>query len=280
TPGYFEAVGIPLVRGRDFTTADARGGGCVVIVDAALARQVWGDRDPIGERIVMAGFAPGTPWTIVGLVGGVKHPAGDEPPPGTLYAPMTQAPAGALPFLVNGISLAARSRAPSDTVAALLTDAVRSQDASIPVSAARPLIALVEATVAPRRLTAWLASLLALVALAIGVFGIAAVTAALVVDRRRELAIRLAIGASPRRVCGSLLGEVMRVTVAGIAAGLAGAAVVHAVFARVFFTGVSASPLGDAAAAVVVAGAAIAGAAAPAWKAARVDAIEVLRDAG
>src|SRR5262249_38710345 len=201
------------------------------------ARQVWGDRDPIGERIVMAGFAPGTPWTIVGLVGGVKHQSVDKPPTGTLYAPMTQAPAGALPFLVNGISLPARRPARSDTVRGLPPAPVRSQAASIPVPAARRLTALVEATVAPRRLTAWLASLLALVALAIGVFGIAAVTAALVVDRRRELAIRLAIGASPRRVCGSLLGEVMRVTVAGIAAGLAGAAGVPAVVARVFFPG-------------------------------------------
>src|SRR4030095_3823463 len=98
--------------------------------------------------------------------------------------------------------------ASADAAASTLTAAVRTQDPSIPVTAARPLTAIVDATLARRRLTACLTSLLAAVALAIGVFGIAAVPAALVVDRRRELAIRLAIGASPRTVYASLLGEV------------------------------------------------------------------------
>jgi len=291
TPGYFEAVGIPILRGRTFTAADGRGGGLVVVVDAILARQFWGDRDPVGERIMMSSFAPGTPWTIVGLVGGVKHQSVDEPPTGTLYAPMTQAPAGVLPFLVNGISVAARSpgfapgasagrRARPDAAAAALTSAIRSQDAAIPVTAAQPLTALIDSTLAARRLTAWLAALLAAVALAIGIFGIAAVTAALVVDRRRELAIRLAIGASPRRVYGSLLGEVTRVTAAGLVAGIAGASLLHAVFARVFFTGALARPAGEAAAVVIVACAALAGAAVPAWKATRIDAVDVLRNDG
>src|SRR4029450_8528603 len=110
TPGYFEAVGIPILRGRDFTAGDTREGH-VVAIDTVLARQFWGDRDPVGDRITMTGFAPGTPWTIVAVVGGVKHQSVDEPPTGTLYAPMAQTPASTMSSLVNGISLAARSSA-------------------------------------------------------------------------------------------------------------------------------------------------------------------------
>jgi putative ABC transport system permease protein len=278
TPGYFDAAGIPILKGRDFTAADARGSRGVVIIDATLARQFWGTRDPIGERISMSGFAPGAAWTIVGVAGPIKHQSVDEAPTGTVYAPMAQTPAGALPFLVNGISVVARSAAPREQVAALLTNGVRSQDASIPVSEPQTLSSFAEATLAPRRLTASLASLLALTALAIGVFGIAAVTAALVVDRRREIAIRLALGASPRRVWRSVMVEICGVAAVGMAVGLASAALLHAVFARVFFTGAEARPTADALATAIVAGAALAGTALPAWRAARVDTIDVLRE--
>lgn len=278
TPGYFEAVGIPLLGGRDFNVADARSHTEVAIVDATLARQFWGDRDPIGDRVTMAGYAPGTAWTIVGVVGGVKHQSLDEPPAGTLYAPMAQTPAGALPFLVNGISLVVRSPATVDAAGRILTEAVRRQDPSIPVSAPRPLSGFVDAALAPRRLTAWLASLLAATALVIGVFGIAAVTAALVAERRREFAIRLALGASPHRVWRTLLGDVCRVTLAGLLLGIGGALALHAAFARVFFASASTTPIGEAMAVAIVGAAALAGAAIPAWRAARVDAVEVLRE--
>jgi hypothetical protein len=75
----------------------------------------------------------------------------DEPPTGTIYAPMTQAPAGVLPFLVNGVSFVARGHDTSDRIGALLTRAVRAPDATIAVSAARPLAANLDATLAPRR---------------------------------------------------------------------------------------------------------------------------------
>jgi putative ABC transport system permease protein len=190
---------------------------------------------------------------------------------------MAQTPAAALPFLVNGFSLAARARGEApQRLAPVLKDAIHARDANVPVSGVRPLSELFDATVAPRRLTAWLTTALAITAWLIGVFGIAAVTAAVVADRRREFAIRLAIGASPARVRTTVLAEVGRVTLAGTALGIVGAMLLHALFTHVFFAAASTRPLGEALAVMIVALAALLGAAGPAWRAAGINAVEAL----
>jgi predicted permease len=275
---YFDTAGIPILRGRAFTDSDTRAAARVAIVDATLARQYWGDRDPIGEQIQMRGFDPLARWTIVGVSGPVKHQSIDEPASGTLYAPMAQVPDTTLSFVANSFSLIARGRAtPPERLGALLQDLVHARDAAVPVAAPRPLSALAEATLAPRRLSVLLASALAAAALLIAAFGVWAVTAAVVADRRREFAIRLAIGASSGHVWRVALRVVARAAIAGVAIGVTAALLLQSLFARVFVVTGTARPSAALLAAAIVTGAALAGAAGPAWRATAIDPIETLR---
>jgi hypothetical protein len=226
----------------------------------------------------MRGFDPLARWTIVGVSGPVKHQSIDEPASGTLYAPMAQVPDTTLSFVANSFSVIARGRAtPPERLGALLQDLVHARDAAVPVAAPRPLSALAEATLAPRRLSVLLASALAAAALLIAAFGVWAVTAAVVADRRREFAIRLAIGASSGHVWRVALRVVARAAIAGVAIGVTAALLLQSLFARVFVVTGTARPSAALLAAAIVTGAALAGAAGPAWRATAIDPIETLR---
>ena len=195
TPGYFGALGIPLQRGRLFTAADGADALDVAILGASTARRLFGDRDPVGERIELPILRDGQqlsrPMTVVGVVADVKLNGLDQPADDVVYRPFAQQ-AWVSAFLV------ARTSGDADVLAAQLARVVAEEDPQVAVSDARSLDAvLASATALPRLRTIALGglSLLALVFAGVGLAGVIAFTVA---QRRQELGVRLALARGRR----------------------------------------------------------------------------------
>ena len=214
---YFQAMGIPLLRGRTFTAADTREGQQVAIVNEEFARAAWPGEDAIGKRFT-AGNATrvGGAVTVIGVVGGVRHVTLDASPGPELYRAMSQTTAGAM-------TLAVRTRGDPLAVAGLARETVRATDADVPISEVRSLEQVMSASVARPRLIMSLLLVFAGVGVVLGAVGVYGVIAYAVGERRREIGIRIALGAEPRTVAGSVVWRGVRYAGIGVAIGLVGA---------------------------------------------------------
>ena len=214
--GYFEAMGIRLLAGRTFLDRDVENAPGVAIVSASLAARYWPGKSPIGKRLRFDDN-PTAPWiTVVGLVGNVRQLGMSKEPPPLLFFPYEQFP---LPFT----SVAVRSALPQGAVGSLLKAQMAAIDPDLPLGTIEPLTASVDSNVDQPRFRAMVIgtfALLALVLAAVGVFGLISYT---VVQRTREIGIRVALGAAPRQVLLPMLREGIVLALAGIAIGLAGA---------------------------------------------------------
>ena len=214
---YFQAMGIPLLRGRAFNAADTREGQQVAIVNEEFARAAWPGEDAIGKRFT-AGNATrvGGAVTVIGVVGGVRHVTLDASPGPELYRAMSQTTAGAM-------TLAVRTRGDPLAVAGLARETVRAADADVPISEVRSLEQVMSASVARPRLIMSLLLVFAGVGVVLGAVGVYGVIAYAVGERRREIGIRIALGAEPRTVAGSVVWRGVRYAGLGVAIGLVGA---------------------------------------------------------
>jgi putative ABC transport system permease protein len=214
---YFQTMGIPLLRGRAFTSADTRESVPVAIVNEEFAKAAWPGEDPIGKRF-LAGNATRASGavTVVGVVGGVRHVTLDAAPGPELYRANTQTPMGAL-------TLAMRTNGDPSALAALARQTVRDADADVPISDVRSLEQVMSASVARPRLIMALLLVFAGVGVVLGAVGVYGVIAYAVGERRREIGIRIALGAEPRMVAGSVVWHGVRYAGIGVAIGLAGA---------------------------------------------------------
>lgn len=216
TGDYFRAMGIPLLGGRTFTEADAADATQVAIVSAAFARAAWPGKDPIGKRF-QAGNATRTgPVTVVGVVGGVRHVSLGAAPEPELYRPLSQASAGAM-------TIVARVAGEPMTLAPAARRAIQAIDANVPISEVRSLEQVTTGSVAAPRLIMVLMTVFAALGLLLGAVGMYGVIAYAVGERRREIGVRIALGAAPRRVAASVLLRGLRYAGIGVAIGLAGA---------------------------------------------------------
>ena len=272
TPGYFATMGIRLVEGRDFTAADnARAPGAIVVSEA-LARRIWPGQSAIGRRIKGPGLGPYTnQWlTVVGVVEDARYRE-VESTHFDVYMPHEQSPMP-LRHLVVKTSLAR----PEDLTPAVRA-AVRDVDPGAFVDDARSMAAIVDDALAGRRLRARLFLGLALLAVALAIGGVYGVMSYSVAERRRELAVRVALGAGRRSLFALVFGRGAVIAAAGIAGGLAGAyALSH--LGQALLVGISArDPLMFAAAAIVTGAAALAAGYVPARRASRADPADALR---
>jgi len=209
---YFDAMGIPILRGRGFTAEDGPKTQPVAVVNQTMARRLWQNEDPVGRRFKM-GSDPKTPWTtVIGVVGDLRHAGLDVEPSAEFYIWYQQGPPVA-PFLVV--------RTSGDPAA--LAESVRSElkavDKDMPVYDMRTMNEVRAASVAERRFILILASAFGLLALTLAAVGVYGVMALVVSERTHEMGIRLALGAEPSRVLGLVVREGVTLAGIGIAIG-------------------------------------------------------------
>lgn len=213
--GYFETMGIPLLRGRDFTAADRQESAPVAIVSAMIARRVFGGVDPIGRRVMPFG-TDGPQFEIVGVVGDARVASLQEEPTAQLYLSVRQTPRG------SGV-LVARGPGEPATLAASMRAVLRGIDPSLALDDLRPMQDVVTESVARPRFAALLLGGFAACALLLAMVGIYGVVSSGVAQRRAEFGIRAALGALPAQQLRDVVGGALRRAAIGLAFGLAGA---------------------------------------------------------
>jgi putative ABC transport system permease protein len=267
--GYFETIGIPVLRGRSFTPADTADSPWVTVINESMAREYWGGQDPIGRRLQ---FGAETWRTVIGVVGDVRHEGLDGETKPEMYVPMEQAP-----NTESGPTVVVRTALDTVAAAGELRGAVAAIDRAIPVDRIQTMEQLVSGSVAqPRFRTVILAafSMLALVMASIGIYG---VMNYLVIQRTREFAIRVSMGATRAEVLRLVLSRAAALIGAGACLGLAGSLALVRVIAGLLFGTAPLDPLTFAAAPALLAGVALAASYLPALRATRVDPMVALR---
>ena len=213
--GYFETLGIRVLRGRDFEPADDEAAAPVAIVTESLARQMWGEESPLGRRIVLPGLdfdeaEAGRVLTVVGVAADVYHAALDRRPAPAVYVPWPQHLSRA-----RTLSVVAAVEGRAGDFAETVRQAVRARDPGLPLGPARTMESWLQASTAEPRFRAGLLSLFAGLALLLAMLGLYGVTRYSLSKRRREVAIRLAVGASHQAIQKLLLREALVFVVAG-----------------------------------------------------------------
>ncbi|HYR11093.1 MAG TPA: ABC transporter permease [Longimicrobium sp.] len=279
SPGYFDALRIPLLRGRGFAPGDLSGDAPAVVVSDALARALLGDRDPLGQRVRLTQTEDGPWFTIVGVAGNVHGEAVTGGPARTLYLPvLADAPEGlTLPLIPRDLTLVVRSSLPAASVAAGVRRAVHEVDPKVPVARLRTLQEIVDGASARSRLTALLLMFAAGTALFLGLLGIYGVVSYSVAQRMPEFGVRLALGATPAQLHRLVLGQGAAVAVAGIAAGLVAAFALTRLLQGLLYQVSASDPRAFIAMPILLFAVAVAASYVPARRAAGTDPLRALR---
>ncbi|HET7292524.1 MAG TPA: ADOP family duplicated permease [Vicinamibacteria bacterium] len=273
SPGFFEAAGVTLLEGRDFTDDDRAGSEPVAVVDDRLAARAWPGRSALGQRLRVDPFSTGAAsvWVrVVGVVRHVRHRSLIEALNEQVYFPLGQAFRNPVAYLV-------RSSADASALAPAIRAAVQEVDPSLPIYEVRPLSAYLERARSVQRFAMVLVAAFAgtaLVLAAIGVYGVVAYT---VVQRRREFGVRRALGATRGQIRNLVLLDGAKLTGAGAALGLAGAGVAARLLRSQLWGVSAADALTYAAVLPVVAAAALLACWWPARRATSAEVLDVLR---
>ena len=263
--GYFEAMGIPLVKGRLFTPADL--GGSNIIVNDALAKRFWPGADPIGKRINLCSLNPQPCWLpVVGVVGDIHQFGLDAAPTFDLYSPGGWTP-----------NFVIRSSADPVSIAHAAAEEIHKIDPNLPIVHVTTLDGLLDETVASRRFSTILLGAFALLALILAAIGIYGVMSYVVTLRINEIGIRMALGAQPRDIWRLIVGSGARLALAGIAIGLAGALALTRLLSSLLFEVRATDPFTFAAVALLLAAVALLACYVPARRAMRADPMFALR---
>ena len=209
---YFQALQIPLLRGRFFNPSDKLGAPPVVIINQALAQRYWPNEDPIGKRIRVP-FTKESWSTIVGIVGDVHHRGLDQPVKPEFYIPVAQVP-------YSSMILAVRSDQNPLALTSLLRREVQAIDPTLPIAHVRTLEAVIADSIAPRRLSVSLLTVFAGIALVLASVGIYGVMSFLVVQRTHEIGVRMALGAQRTDVLRLVIAHAGMLIGAGTVLGL------------------------------------------------------------
>ncbi len=223
-PAYHETMGIPVLAGRAFSETDAVDKSKVMIVSESMAHRYWPEASPIGATVSLWNRV----WTVVGIVGDVRHTTLREEGEPTVYIPLAQAPRRDLTFAV-------RTRADAAASIPLLREAVWSVDPDIPVTEANTMSSLLAESVGDDRYRTFLTLTFGVVAVILAGVGVFGVTARGVAQRTREIGIRMALGARESGLVGMFLRRTFVVGLAGILAGVIGSAWVSDLLSHFLF---------------------------------------------
>jgi putative ABC transport system permease protein len=271
TPNYFSTMGIPILKGRDFTEADEASAPGVLIVSESWAQRYLEDEEVLGQRVKLGRADSDRPWlTIVGIVGDVKHTSIDSDMRPHVYWPQAQRPTGFM-------TIAIKSSSDPATIISAVRNEVWSIDKNQPVSDVKVMEQYVSDSLSRRRLNMTLLGIFAALALLLATVGIYGVMSYMVTQRTREIGIRMAMGASRGDVLRLITGQGMIPAVIGIVLGLGASIVLTRAISSMLY-GVSATdPLIFAGVAVLLMLVALLASYIPARRAARVDPMVALR---
>ena len=272
-PGYFGTMEIPLVGGRRFTMQDESSAMPVVLINQTAARRYWPDQDPIGRQLI---FDPSPPFTIVGIVGDVRHNRVESDAEPIVYTPLAQAVEG---FSGDfGMDMVVRFEADPSTLVEPIRETIQSLNPNLPVFDVRSMNDVLAGSIADRRFYMILLTLMGALTLVLSAIGTYSVIAYSTSQRMRELGIRVALGAGRVEILKLVVGRGVGLTLAGIVVGLGGAFALTRVLGGVLF---GVTPTDPSTFAIIAAGltlVALVSCCVPARRAAKVDPGVVLRE--
>jgi putative ABC transport system permease protein len=212
TPGYFETMRIPVLRGRDFAPSDTLDRPGVAVVSRQMADRFWPGEDPIGRRV----HRGTTALTVIGVVGDVRDVGFTQPPSPTIYVAFSQNNVAITP-----VSLVVRTAGDPMALAGAVRAAVLSVDPQQPMDSPAALERFLADSLGPQRFRSALLVILSVIGLALAALGVYATTSRAVTERTRELGVRLALGATPASLARQVVWHSMRAVLIGLAAGVA-----------------------------------------------------------
>jgi putative ABC transport system permease protein len=271
TPGYLEALAIPLKAGRRFAPEDTETSARVAIISETAARRFWPGENPLGRQLrVHVNERIKAPREIIGIVGDVRTRGMELDPVPVVYVPHTQ-------YGPESMTVVVRTEGDPLSVVPQLRTAIKTIGSGVALGTPLTMEALVSANVAQPRFRTLLLSIFAVLSLALAAVGLYGVVAFSVSQRRAELGLRIALGANPRDVLRLVLREGMLPVVAGIICGLGGAAMLAGVMKTLLFGVETLDPLTFAAVALTLATVALAACYLPARRATQLDPAGSLR---
>lgn len=268
SPGYLETIGIPLLRGRGFSSGDHEDASLVVVINESMARTYWRQQDPVGQRLR---FETEVWRTIVGIVGDVRHESPDSETRPEMYVPFAQTP-----YAETRSTIVVRTAINVASVTPALRQAVSATDRALPVDRVATMDQLVSSSVAQPRFRTILLAVFSILALAMASIGIYGVMNYLVIQRTREFGIRLAVGATEQDVLRLVLGRATVLIATGLVVGLVGSVALARFIASLLY-GVSANDPLTFVVVPLLSSVALAASYIPARRATRTDPIIALR---
>ena len=266
--GYFETVRTPLLAGRVFTERDVAGGQNVAVINETTAKRYWPNQNPLGKHV--ANSRDMIPREIVGVVADVKFLALNAADTEEMYISLPQGP-------WTNMTLLVRSQSNPHPLVTAVREKISETDPNLPVSGILSMDDVIAASVAQPRLITQFVGVFAGFALLLAAIGIYGVMAYTVNTRKQEMGIRVALGATPADILRLVVGQGMRMTMIGVALGVAASLALTRLLASLLFGVSAADPVVFSAAAVVLGGVAFLACYIPARRATRVDPIIVLR---
>ena len=265
--GYLKTMGIPILAGRDFSPFDKMESEPVMVINQAMAKQLWPGRDAIGQVILLGR----SEWRVVGVAGNVRHSSLEEEAGLEMYIPITQNRGW------GSLELVVRARTPPERLAPAVRAAVGAIDPTVPASDLRTLDQMVDRAMSPRRFILFLIGAFAAAALVLASLGIYGVVSYSVSQRAQEIGIRMALGASPGGVQARVVGGTLALAAAGVTAGVAGALALSKLLASLLYGVTPTDPLTFASTVALLLALAALASYLPARRASQVDPIRVLR---
>jgi putative ABC transport system permease protein len=280
SPGVFQTLRIPMRAGRDFTDRDQTGAPLVAILNEAAAKQAWPNENAIGKRFGLLRDSTGALiwWEVIGVVADVREYGLREAPRPELYLSLAQTPPIILGAVQRTMLVVARTRGEPLAMTRPVQSAVAKVDASLPVFAVSSMEQRLAESMAGTRFNTVLLSALGVIGLVLAMVGIGGVISYFVSQRTHEIGLRMALGASPRRVLLLVVEQGMRPVVIGVLIGLVGSAAATRVLGALLYDVSPTDPITLAGVALVVTAIAALAAVWPARRAVRIDPLVALRD--